>query len=82
MDIPTRKPYPSDLTDEQWAILAPLLPPEVPAGRPRTTDFRAVLDANSYLLSTGCGWSASIWSKRRLKSPPAVICLGVNATLR
>jgi len=58
VDIPTRKPYPSDLTDEQWALLAPMLPPEVPAGRPRTTDFRAVLDANFYLLSTGCAWSA------------------------
>ncbi len=58
MDIPTRKPYPSDLTDEQWAILAPLLPPEVPAGRPRTTCLREVLNAIFYVLSTGCAWSA------------------------
>lgn len=58
MDHSSRRSYPSDLTDEQWTILAPLLPPEVPAGRPRTTDLRAVLDASFYLLSTGCGWSA------------------------
>jgi putative transposase len=58
VDIPARKPYPSDLTDAQWAIVAPMMPPEVPAGRPRTTDFRAVLDASFYVLSTGCGWAA------------------------
>lgn len=58
MDRSTRRSYPSDLTDEQWAILAPMLPPAVAAGRPRTTDLRDVLDAIFYLLSTGCGWSA------------------------
>ena len=35
-----RKPYPSDLTDAQWAILEPLLPPAAPCGRPRKTDLR------------------------------------------
>src|SRR5205807_640062 len=39
MDIPARKPYPSDLSDAQWAVLEPLLPPPVPAGRPRTIDL-------------------------------------------
>ncbi len=58
MDAKTRKPYPSDLSDEQWAILAPLLPPPVKAGAPRKTDFREVLDAIFYVLSTGCAWSA------------------------
>ena len=58
MDISTRKPYPSDLTPEQWAILAPMLPPEVSAGRPRITDLREVLNAIFYVLSTGCAWSA------------------------
>ena len=58
MDAEPRKPYPSDLSDEQWAILAPLLPPPVKAGAPRKTDLREVLDAIFYVLSTGCAWSA------------------------
>jgi putative transposase len=58
VDISTRKPYPSDLTPEQWAILAPMLPPEVAVGRPRITDLREVLNAIFYVLSTGCAWSA------------------------
>ena len=37
-----RKLYPSDLTDEQWDILLPLLPPAKPGGRPRTVDIREV----------------------------------------
>jgi len=58
MDTKSRKPYPSDLTAEQWAILEPLLPPPVPAGAPRKVDLREVLNAIFYLLSTGCAWSA------------------------
>jgi putative transposase len=50
-----RKPYPSDLTDEQWAILQPLIPvPKV--GRPRTNDMREVLNAILYLNRSGCQW--------------------------
>ena len=37
--------YPSDLTDQEWALIAPLLPPAKPGGRPRTTDLRAVVEA-------------------------------------
>ncbi len=58
MDATPRKPYPSDLSDEQWAILEPLLPAPVKAGAPRKTDLREVLDAIFYVLSTGCAWSA------------------------
>lgn len=58
MDAQSRKPYPSDLTDAQWAILEPLLPPPVPAGAPRTTSFREVLNAIFYVLANGCTWSA------------------------
>ena len=58
MDSKPRKPYPSDLSDAQWAILEPLLPPPVPAGAPRTTRLREVLNAIFYVLSTGCAWSA------------------------
>jgi putative transposase len=58
MDTTTRKPYPSDLTDAQWATIEPLLPPPVPAGAPRRTCLREVLNAIFYVLSTGCAWSA------------------------
>ena len=51
-----RKPYPSDLTDKEWAILAPLIPGPKSGGRPRTTDMREVLNAIFYVLKTGCQW--------------------------
>src|SRR5206468_1631526 len=47
--------YPSDVTDEQWALIEPLIP-VYPGGRPRKTDVRDVLDAILYLLRTGCQW--------------------------
>jgi putative transposase len=40
-----RKPYPSDLTDEQWELVRPLLPAAKPGGRPRSVDLREVLNA-------------------------------------
>src|SRR5437660_6391617 len=52
------KPYPSDLTDTQWAILQPLTPPPQPCGRPRRTDPRAVLNAIPYRNRNGCTWRA------------------------
>jgi putative transposase len=48
--------YGTDLSDAAWALLAPLLPPARPGGRPRTTDLLAVLDAILYPLRTGCQW--------------------------
>src|SRR5882757_2022086 len=48
--------YPSDLTDAQWALIEPHLPPEPGGGRPRKTDARDVLDAVLYILRTGCQW--------------------------
>jgi transposase len=58
MDARSRKAYRSDLTDAQWAILEPMLPPRIRSGAPRTTDFREVLNAIFYLLENGCKWSA------------------------
>jgi transposase len=47
--------YPSDLTDEPWALVEPLIP-VYPGGRPRKTSMRDVLDAILYVLRTGCQW--------------------------
>ncbi len=50
-----RKPYPSDLTDAQWAILEPLIPVAT-SGRPRIVDTREVLNAIFYQARSGCQW--------------------------
>ena len=47
--------YPSSLSDEEFAILGPLLPPSSRRGRP-ATDPRRILDAIFYLVKTGCQW--------------------------
>jgi transposase len=47
--------YPSDVTDEQWALIEPHIP-VYPGGRPRETDLRDVVDAILYVLRTGCQW--------------------------
>jgi len=54
----TRPSYPTDLTDAQWAILAPLIPAAKPGGRPRSADPRAVVDAVLYVLRNGIVWRA------------------------
>lgn len=54
----TRKHYPSDLTDAQWALLEPWIPPPRPGGRPRKTDMREVVNAIFYLTREGCTWRA------------------------
>jgi putative transposase len=50
-----RKPYPSDLTDEQWAIIEPLIPSSH-VGRPREVSMREVLNTIFYLNRSGCQW--------------------------
>lgn len=54
--IETRKAYETDLTDAQWEIIAPMLPPEVGGGRHRSVDLREVVNAIFYRLRTGCAW--------------------------
>jgi len=50
--------YPSDLTDEEWALVAPLIPPPKPGGNKRTRVMREVVNGLMYVLSTGCQWRA------------------------
>jgi transposase len=48
--------YASDLTDAEWALIAPLMPPRKATGRPRKTHSRDVFDAILYVATTGCQW--------------------------
>lgn len=52
------------LSDDQYRLIEPLLPPAKPGGRPRTTDMRRLLDGLFYVVRTGCQW-------RHLPPPPA-----------
>src|SRR2546430_17451844 len=48
--------YPSDLTDEEWKLVEPLIPPGKPGGGKRTVIMREVVNGLMYILSTGCKW--------------------------
>ncbi len=50
--------YPSDLTDEEWSYVVPLIPPPKSGGNKRTVDVREVVNGLLYVLSTGCQWRA------------------------
>ena len=50
------KRYPTDLTDEEWAKVEPLLPRRAKRGRPREVKLREIINAIRYLVRTGCGW--------------------------
>ncbi len=55
--MPAQRPaYASDLSDEEWQLLAPLLPPEKPGGRPRKYPIREVINGIQYILRGGCAW--------------------------
>lgn len=51
-----RKPYRTDLTDAQWKLIKPLIPPPRPGGRPREVNMREVLNTWFYQDRTGCQW--------------------------
>jgi transposase len=75
-----RLAYTTDLTDEAWQILEPLLPPEETGGRPRTYPRREVLNGLQYVLRGGCAWRAwrqdgtwvRIHDQRRDRGRPAM----------
>jgi transposase len=50
--------YPSDLTDDEWALVKPLIPPAKRGGNRRHVDEREIVNALMYILSTGCQWRA------------------------
>ena len=50
--------YPSDLSDAEWALVEPLIPPAKHGGRKRSVNVREVLNGIFYVLSTGCQWPA------------------------
>jgi len=52
-----RKPYPSDLTDTEWRLLEPRVPPAKTGGRKRTVNMREVMNAIYYVLKSGCQWN-------------------------
>ena len=56
MQAGARKQYATDLTDEQWAILEPLIPPAKTGGRKREVNMREVINTILYLNRTGCQW--------------------------
>ena len=59
-----RLAYPSDLSDREWQLLEPLLPPPKPGGRPITYPRREIVNAIRYVLRTGSGVPISV--------PPAI----------
>lgn len=52
----SKRRYPTDLTDQEWAVLEPLLPPAKTGGRNRSIETREIANAIFYLLRTGCAW--------------------------
>ena len=50
--------YPSDLTDDEWVLVAPMIPPARHGGRRRSVNVREVLNGIFYVLWTGCQWKA------------------------
>jgi transposase len=54
----SRLRYPSDLTDDEWTWIRPLIPPAKPGGNKRMVVERDLLNGLMYILSTGCQWAA------------------------
>jgi len=63
--------YPSDLTDDEWGLVEPLIPPGKTGGGKRTVIMREVVNGLMYILSTGCQWVRLRWrppcSERRIE---------------
>ena len=55
-ELSPMKPYASDLSDAEWSILEPLIPPAKPGGRPRSVNIRQILNGIFYMLRSGGAW--------------------------
>lgn len=70
----SKRRYPSDLTDAEWALIAPMIPRAKRGGGKRTVELREVVNGLIYVLSTGCQWrdpkgsAASQHSQRLFRS--------------
>src|SRR5882672_668688 len=60
--------YPSDLTDDEWGLVEPLIPPGKTGGGKRTVIMREVVNGLMYILSTGCQWRAIPIDSQSVKS--------------
>jgi putative transposase len=54
--MPSRQPYPTDLHDTAWQILAPLIPAAKPGGRPEAYPKWEIVNAILSVVRTGCAW--------------------------
>ena len=70
--------YPSDLTDEEWAHVEPLIPPAKRGGNRRHVHEREVVNGLMYVLSTGCQWRASRRTCRRARRSTIISISGVG----
>ena len=57
MCVYSRRPYPSDLSDEQWELIELVIPPCKQCGRPRDVEMREIVNAMFYISRSGCQWS-------------------------
>src|ERR1044071_2030186 len=74
------KRYPSDLTDEEWERIAPLMPKPERRGRPREVDFREVINAVRYLVRSGGSWRMLVASIGPSREPPDNVSREVSRT--
>ena len=72
--MPRTSPYPSDLSDAEWALLEPLLQSSERRGRPPKRPQRRVAIAVFYLLRGGCAWRMLCLQSTRRGKPSTTIC--------
>src|SRR4249919_2524863 len=74
----SRLRYPSDLTDDEWGLVEPLIPPGKRGGDKRTVIMREVVNGLMYILSTGCQWRAIPKDCRRARPCTITSIYGVG----
>ena len=71
--------YPSDLTDQEWVLVEPLIPPAKRGGNKRTVDAREIVNGLMYILSTGCQWASL--PKDLPRAVPSTTIFGAGTTM-